>query len=85
MELKDTVENMCSDDYRERLAAEYNQLKIRYKKLRDYCCRIEAAEMTGAESPEHSCPLHLLKKQLRFMGQYLHVMEVRMNIEGMKQ
>lgn len=85
MELKDTVENMCSDDYRERLAAEYNQLKIRYKKLKTFCCRIEAAEMTGTEGPEHSCPLHLLQKQLRIMGQYLHVLEVRMNIEGPKQ
>ena len=47
MELKDTVEAMCSEDYKERLAAEYYQLKIRYKKLKAFCCRIEAAEMTG--------------------------------------
>lgn len=85
MELKDTVEAMCSEDYKERLAAEYYQLKIRYKKLKAFCCRIEAAEISGTEGPEHTCPLHLLQKQLRIMGQYLHVLEVRMNIEGPKQ
>ncbi len=85
MELKDTVENMCSDDYKERMTAEYHQLKIRYYRLKDYCCKIEAAEMTGTEGPAHDCPLHLLQKQLRIMGQYLPVLEVRMNIEGPKQ
>ena len=34
MELKDTVEMMLSDDYKERFRAEYWQLKIRYDKLR---------------------------------------------------
>lgn len=82
MELKDTIEKMTSGNYKERMQAEYHQLRIRYYKLRDYCSRIEAAELTGQEGPEHDCPLHLLKKQLRFMGQYLHVLEVRGKIEG---
>lgn len=34
MELKDTVEMMLSDDYKERFKAEYWQTKIRYDKLR---------------------------------------------------
>ena len=34
MELKDTVEMMLSDDYKERFRAEYWQTKIRYDKLR---------------------------------------------------
>ena len=33
MELKDTVEMMLSNDYKERFKAEYWQLKIRYDKL----------------------------------------------------
>lgn len=33
MELKDTVKGMMSDDYKERMAAEYHQTKIRYEKL----------------------------------------------------
>jgi lysozyme family protein len=34
MELKETVEMMLSDDYKERFRAEYNQLDIRCNKLR---------------------------------------------------
>ena len=33
MELKDTVEMMGSEDYKERFKAEYCQVKIRYEKL----------------------------------------------------
>ena len=84
MELKDTVEAMCSEDYKERMAAEHAQLKSRYKKLKAFTSKIEAAEMTGQEAPVHDCPLRLLQKQLRIMGQYLHVLEVRANIEGVE-
>lgn len=35
MTLKDTVEMMNSSDYKERFRAEYQQVVIRYKKLRD--------------------------------------------------
>lgn len=84
MELKDTVTNMCSDDYRERFQAEYHQLRIRYYRLKDYCAKIEAAELTGEEGPAHDCPFRLLQKQLRVMGQYLHVLEVRAKIEGVQ-
>lgn len=34
MELKDTVEMMLSNDYKERFKAEYWQLKIRYDRLK---------------------------------------------------
>lgn len=84
MELKDTVEKMVSADYRERFVAEYQQVKIRYEKLKAYCNKIEAAEKTGnpEKEPPHDCPLSLLKKQQRAMGSYLHVLEVRSEIEG---
>ena len=35
MELKDTVEMMNSTDYKERFKAEYQQVVIRYKKLKN--------------------------------------------------
>lgn len=35
MELKDTVERMLSDDYKERLIAEYQQLEIRLEALKE--------------------------------------------------
>lgn len=34
MELKDTIEMMTSDDYKERFKAEYYQTKIRYNEAR---------------------------------------------------
>ena len=40
MELKDTVKGMMSDDYKERMAAEYHQTKIRYEKLKKLNTRI---------------------------------------------
>ena len=84
MELKDTVEKMTSADYRERFVAEYQQLKIRYEKLKSYCNKIEAALKTGdtEKEPPHDCPLSVLKKQQRAMGNYLHVLEVRAEIEN---
>ena len=84
MELKDTVTNMCSEDYKERFQAEYHQLRIRYYRLKDYCSQIEAAELTGEDGPAHDCPSRLLRKQLRLMGQYLHVLEVRAKIEDVQ-
>ena len=36
MELKDTIEMMTSNDYKERFKAEYYQAKIRYEKLKKF-------------------------------------------------
>mgnify|MGYP000175983855 FL=1 len=81
MELYETIEGMTSTDYRERFKAEYRQTKIRYEKLKDFCNRIEAAERTGTEQPEHRCPLGLLQEQQKYMGLYLKMMEIRAVIE----
>ena len=35
MKLEDTANMMCSDDYKERFKAEYYQVVIRYKKLKN--------------------------------------------------
>ena len=40
---EDTVPLMLSPDYKDRFVAEYRQTKIRYKKLKAYCNRIEMA------------------------------------------
>lgn len=42
MELKDTVELMLSDDYRDRMKAEYWKTKIRYDKLDRMTIKLEA-------------------------------------------
>lgn len=84
MELKDTVSMMASSDYKDRFIAEYNQTKIRYEKLKAYCNRIEAAQIKCVEPPKHDCPLPLLREQQRYMGEYLHVLELRAVIENIE-
>ena len=81
MELKETIDGMISTDYRERFKAEYRQTKERYERLKAFCNRIEAAEMTGREEPRHDCPLELLREQQKRMGMYLGTLEIRAAIE----
>ena len=45
MELKDTIELMNSEDYRERFKAEYYQVKIRYEKLNKMIIKCEAGNL----------------------------------------
>ena len=81
MELKDTVEMMLSDDYRERFKAEYYQTKIRYEKLKKFGNEIEAAQLMAGEESKFNCRLMLIRDQQRHMGQYLHILEIRAEIE----
>lgn len=82
MELKETVELMNSEDYKERFVAEYHQVKIRYEKLNNFCNKIEVEEMLGKEVTKHDCPLELLREQQKYMGLYLSVLEKRALIEN---
>lgn len=80
MELKDTVDLMNSDDYKERFIAEYYQVKNRYDKLHKMVVKYEAGKldfdpMTGIE---------ILKAQKGAMGQYLYYLEVRAEVEGIE-
>lgn len=81
MEMKETVRMMLSYDYKERFIAEYLQTKERYERLKKFNNKIEAARRTGKEEPKHDCPLSLLREQQRAMGEYLHILEVRAEIE----
>lgn len=80
MELKDTVEMMNSEDFKERFKAEYYQTKIRYEKLHAMIVKYEA----GTLNFEPKCPIELLKNQASHMGQYLYALEVRAQIEGVE-
>lgn len=82
MELKETVELMNSEDYKERFVAEYHQVKIRYEKLKNFCNKIEVETMLGKEVTKHDCPLELLREQQKYMGLYLSVLEKRALIES---
>lgn len=82
MKLEDTAGLMNSADYKERFLAEYQQTKIRYEKLKNFCNKIEVAEMTNTEAPKHDCPLELLREQQKYMGMYLSILEKRAIIEN---
>lgn len=72
-ELKDTIELMNSEDYKERFKAEYYQTKIRYEKLHKMIVKYEAKTLDF----EPSCSLELLREQANYMGNYLHILEIR--------
>ena len=78
MTLIDTVEMMFSEDYKERFKADYWQTKTRYNKLHKMIIRYEA----GTLNFTRSCPLEVLKEQRRHMGEYLHSLEVRAEIDS---
>lgn len=80
MELKDTIEMMKSDDFKERFKAEYYQTKIRYDKLDAMTVKYEA----GTLSFTPNCSLELLKEQKAFMGNYIRCLKIRAEIEGIE-
>lgn len=78
MELKDTIDLMQSDDFKERFLAEYQQVKIRYDKLDDMIVKYEAGTLQFAPN----CSLELLKEQKKHMGCYIRCLKIRAEIEG---
>ena len=79
-DLIDTVELMASDDYKQRFKAEYYQTEIRYNKLHEMIVRYEANTLNF----EPKCSIDILKKQASYMGDYLYMLEVRAEIEGIE-
>ena len=83
MKMSDTIGKMLSKDHKDRMWAEYWQTKIRYRKLKAFTDRIEAARLQEKPEPQHSCSYDLLRKQQSIMGEYLHVLELRLAIDGL--
>lgn len=87
MELKNTIKLMENKDYKDRFKAEYYQTKIRYEKLKKLNTKIEAFnsmnfdQRLNVKEPLHDCPSLILKNQQRVMGEYLHILEIRAEIE----
>ena len=77
MELKDTVEMMNSEDYKERFKAEYYQTKIRYEKLNNMLIKYEAETLDFTPT----CPIEKLEEQKYHMNEYLRTLRVRAEIE----
>lgn len=78
MELKDTINFMNSENYKDRFKAEYLQTKIRYEKLN----KILVKQAAGILEFELACSPALLTEQKRHMGEYLRVLETRAEVEG---
>lgn len=81
MDYKETVEQMLSDDYRERFKAEYYQTKIRHDKLRAFNIKIRSAKIKDEVGPKHDCPDYLLIEQEQILSEYLKILELRAAIE----
>lgn len=78
MVLKDTVEMMCSTDYKERFKAEYAQLVIRYYGLRNMLEKWD----NGTLDFEPTCPRSTYNLQVKSMTDYIAVLEARAVMEG---
>lgn len=78
--------NYESDDteevpaYVNRMIAEYHELKDKYNKLHRMLVKHEA----GTLDFEPTCPIELLEHQTNVMGEYLHILEVRAEIENVE-
>ena len=66
--------------YVSRMIAEYHELKDKYTKLHHMLVKHEA----GTLDFEPTCPIELLEHQANVMGEYLHILEVRAEIENVE-
>lgn len=78
MNMKETADMMLNEDYKKRFVAEYWQTKNRYDALHRMTIRYEE----GTLEFKPTCSLELLKEQKSHMGNYLRVLEIRAEIEG---
>lgn len=80
MELKDTIELMTSEDFKDRFKAEYYQLKNRMIRLKNMLEKYKNGELNFTPK----CSYDLLNGQFKAMDMYASFLEVRAFIEGIK-
>lgn len=76
--LSETVEMMNSADYKERFKAEYAQLVIRYRGLKNMLNKWDKGELTFSPT----CPRSTYNLQIEAMVNYIAVLEARAVMEG---
>lgn len=76
-DLKDAVNLMTSNDYKDRLLAEYWQLKIRHQKL-----QIAIARKSQRLDRDTKTPIDVLQAQSQVMEWYLNLLRLRAREEG---
>ncbi len=83
------------DDWKNRLVEEYHQLKERWEKLKNHNNYKEIAERLDVchcpesleeRKQERKCRVRadLLRDQQHVMGEYLHILELRAELEGIE-
>ena len=80
MKMQDTIELMNSIDFKDRVKAEYYQLKIRHQGL----ARMLEKYKEGTLEFKPNCDYDLLHTQLVYMECYMNVLEERAKIEGIE-
>lgn len=81
-------EPQCTEDFapdapetwQNRMKREYRETKERYEKLHRMVTKYEAGTLDFTPN----CSLDLLRQQKRHMGEYLHDLEIRAEIEGVE-
>ena len=77
MELKETVERMLSEDYKERLIAEWQQLEIRIEGLRQFLFNYDQGHLSSDPASTRST----YKGQLDAMMEYQKALTQRIRDE----
>lgn len=77
-ELRDTIEMMNSEDYKERFKAEYYQVVIRYQKLKSMLDKWDNDQLDFSPT----CPRSTYNMQITAMTDYIAVLEARAVMEG---
>lgn len=80
--LKDTVEMMLSDNWKERLIAEYHQAKIRYQRLQQERKKLYAKFTFKPPRRGLLVEYELLERQSQIMKEYLRVLQSRLKEYG---
>ena len=79
-ELSATAELMRSDDYNDRFAAEYMQVRIRMDRLQKMLDKWDKGELGFVPT----CPRSTYDLQLRAMSDYATILEARAKMEGIQ-
>lgn len=74
----DDVATEAPETWQERMQREYHETKERYEKLHRMVTKYEGGTLNFTPN----CSIDLLKQQKRHMGEYLHDLEIRAEIEG---
>lgn len=75
--LEKTIDGMLSEDYKERLKAEYHQVLYRKNKLQKVVSQYDKGEL----EIKLAVPIDILKEQLDLMKKYVKILKERAAIE----